>query len=127
VVQPGQEDPRPQKSRELVLVKAALEHRARGAPPSWLAVDKDTFSGRMLERRSASHPDRGAGTAGRRAVLEVSCTIAEPEHAGRMNGAGSAFILHPPSSVPVQRTLTLVRAYRASGAGYGVGGTSSPS
>jgi small subunit ribosomal protein S4 len=50
VVQPGQEIRMRQKSRELVIVGAALEIAARGATPSWLAVDKDTFSGRMLER-----------------------------------------------------------------------------
>ena len=50
VVQPGQELRLRQKSRELVIVKEALDVAARGATPSWLAVDKDTFSGRMLER-----------------------------------------------------------------------------
>jgi len=50
VVEPGQEVRVRQKSRELVLVKEALEVAARGASPAWIAVDKDTFSGRMLER-----------------------------------------------------------------------------
>lgn len=50
VVQPGQEIRLRQKSRELVMVASALEVASRGATPSWLAVDKDTFSGRMLER-----------------------------------------------------------------------------
>ena len=50
VVQPGQELRLRQKSRELVIVKEALDVAARGATPSWLAVDKDTLSGRMLER-----------------------------------------------------------------------------
>jgi small subunit ribosomal protein S4 len=50
VVMPGQEIRMRQKSRELVIVKEALDVAARGATPSWLAVDKDTFSGRMLER-----------------------------------------------------------------------------
>ncbi len=49
-VQPGQEIRLRQKSRELVIVAAALEVASRGATPSWLAVDKETFSGRMLER-----------------------------------------------------------------------------
>lgn len=49
-VQPGQEIRMRQSSRELVIVKDALEIAARGATPAWLAVDKDTFSGRMLER-----------------------------------------------------------------------------
>ncbi|MBX7119716.1 MAG: 30S ribosomal protein S4 [Gemmatimonadaceae bacterium] len=50
VVEPGQEIRMRQKSRELAVVKEALEVAARGATPTWLAVDKDTFSGRMLER-----------------------------------------------------------------------------
>lgn len=50
VVEPGQEIRMRQKSRELVAVKEALDLASRGAAPSWLAVDKDTFSGRMLER-----------------------------------------------------------------------------
>jgi small subunit ribosomal protein S4 len=50
VVHPGQEIRMRQASRELVAVKEALEIAARGAAPTWLAVDKDTFSGRMLER-----------------------------------------------------------------------------
>ena len=50
VVQPGQEIRVRQQSRELVLVKEALEVAARGASPAWIAVDKDTCSGRMLER-----------------------------------------------------------------------------
>ena len=37
-------------SRELAIVIVSLEQSGRGATPSWLAVDKDTFSGRMLER-----------------------------------------------------------------------------
>jgi small subunit ribosomal protein S4 len=49
-VQPGQEIRLRAKSRELVIVASALEVASRGATPSWLAVDKDTFSGRMLER-----------------------------------------------------------------------------
>lgn len=49
-VQPGQEIRMREKSRELAIVGAALEQAARGATPSWLAVDKDSFSGRMLER-----------------------------------------------------------------------------
>jgi len=54
VVQPGQEIRLRQKSRELVMVGAALEVASRGATPGWLAVDKDTFSGRMLERPQRS-------------------------------------------------------------------------
>ncbi len=50
VVEPGQEIRMRQKSRDLALVASALEVASRGAAPAWLAVDKDTFSGRMLER-----------------------------------------------------------------------------
>jgi small subunit ribosomal protein S4 len=50
VVHPGQEIRLRTASREMVAVKEALEIAARGAAPTWLAVDKDTFSGRMLER-----------------------------------------------------------------------------
>jgi len=50
VVHPGQEIRMRAASREMVAVKEALEIAARGAAPTWLAVDKDTFSGRMLER-----------------------------------------------------------------------------
>ncbi|MDE3126636.1 MAG: 30S ribosomal protein S4 [Gemmatimonadota bacterium] len=50
IVQPGQEIRVREKSRELVSVQAALEQSGRGGALSWLAVDKDTFSGRMLER-----------------------------------------------------------------------------
>ena len=33
-------------------ILAAMEQASRGASLSWLAVDRDTFSGRMLERPS---------------------------------------------------------------------------
>ena len=50
----------------------AMDQSSRGAPLSWIAVDKETFSGRVLEKPGAhEHPDRRAGTAGRRALLEV--------------------------------------------------------
>jgi small subunit ribosomal protein S4 len=49
-VRPGEEVRVKQSSRELVLVLAALEQAARGASLSWIAVDKDTFSGRVLEK-----------------------------------------------------------------------------
>jgi small subunit ribosomal protein S4 len=49
-VQPGQEIRVRQHARENVGIQAALEQSARGQLPSWLAVDKDSFSGRMLER-----------------------------------------------------------------------------
>jgi small subunit ribosomal protein S4 len=41
-----------QKSREMQPVLAAMDQASRGAALSWLAVDRDTFSGRMLERPS---------------------------------------------------------------------------
>ncbi len=50
LVQPGEEIRVRQKSRELGLVAAAMDQASRGAPLSWLAVDRETFSGRMLER-----------------------------------------------------------------------------
>ena len=49
-VAPGEEIRLQQRSRELVIVAASIEQSSRGALPSWLAVDKDSFSGRMLER-----------------------------------------------------------------------------
>jgi len=50
VVRPGEEVRVRMKSREQVSVMTALDQSSRGAPLSWIAVDKDTFSGRMLER-----------------------------------------------------------------------------
>jgi small subunit ribosomal protein S4 len=50
VVRPGEEVRMRMKSREQVSVMTALDQSARGAPLSWIAVDKETFSGRMLER-----------------------------------------------------------------------------
>jgi small subunit ribosomal protein S4 len=51
-VMPGQEVRIRQKSREVQPILAAMEQSSRGVPLSWLAVDRDTFSGRMLERPS---------------------------------------------------------------------------
>jgi small subunit ribosomal protein S4 len=51
-VAPGQEVRVRQKSREMILVLGAMEQATRGASPSWLAVDRTTYSGRMLERPS---------------------------------------------------------------------------
>jgi small subunit ribosomal protein S4 len=39
-----------QGSRELGLVMGALEQAARGTTPSWIAVDRESFSGRVLEK-----------------------------------------------------------------------------
>jgi small subunit ribosomal protein S4 len=50
IAQPGQEIRVREKSREIVAVQAALEQSGRGGSLSWLAIDKETFSGRMLER-----------------------------------------------------------------------------
>ena len=50
VVAPGQEVRVRQKSREMLMVKEALEQSSRGQAPTWFAVDRDSFSGRMLER-----------------------------------------------------------------------------
>lgn len=51
-VRPGEEVRVRQKSREVQPVLAAMDQASRGAPLAWLAVDRDTFSGRMLERPS---------------------------------------------------------------------------
>ena len=50
VVTPGAEVRVRMKSREQVSVMTAMDQSSRGAPLSWIAVDKETFSGRMLER-----------------------------------------------------------------------------
>ncbi len=52
LVTPGEEVRVRMKSREQVSVMAAMDQSTRGAPLSWIAVDRDTFSGRMLERPS---------------------------------------------------------------------------
>ena len=49
-VQPGEEIRVNLKSREMVSVQASMDQASRGAPLSWLAVDRESFSGRMLER-----------------------------------------------------------------------------
>jgi small subunit ribosomal protein S4 len=50
VVKPGAEIRVRMKSREQVSVQAAMDQASRGAPLNWLAVDRESFSGRMLER-----------------------------------------------------------------------------
>ena len=50
VVDPGVEVKVRLASREHQGVVAALEQSARGASLNWIAVDRDTFTGRMLER-----------------------------------------------------------------------------
>lgn len=49
-VRPGEDVRVKQDSRELVLVQSAMEQAARGASLSWIAVDKESFSGRVLEK-----------------------------------------------------------------------------
>jgi small subunit ribosomal protein S4 len=49
-VDPGQEIRVREASRQLTSVLGAMEQASRGQSPTWLASDKDTFSGRMLER-----------------------------------------------------------------------------
>lgn len=50
LVRPGEEVCVRMKSREQVSILAAMEQSTRGAPLAWLAVDRESFSGRMLER-----------------------------------------------------------------------------
>jgi small subunit ribosomal protein S4 len=52
MVAPGEEVKIRQKSREVQPILAAMDQASRGASLSWLAVDRDSFSGRMLERPS---------------------------------------------------------------------------
>jgi small subunit ribosomal protein S4 len=52
LVSPGEEIRVRMKSREQASIMAAVDQSTRGAPLSWIAVDRDTFSGRMLERPS---------------------------------------------------------------------------
>jgi len=50
LVTPGEEVRIRQGSREQVSIMAAMDQAQRGAPLSWIAVDRDTYSGRVLER-----------------------------------------------------------------------------
>ena len=50
LVTPGEEVRIRSKSREQVSVVAAMDQSQRGATLSWIAVDRDTYSGRVLER-----------------------------------------------------------------------------
>ena len=52
LVKPGESIRLREKSREIVAVQSAMDQASRGAPLSWLAVDRESFSGRMLERPS---------------------------------------------------------------------------
>ena len=53
-VRPGDAVKVRMKSREIVGVQAAMDQSSRGAPLSWLAVDRESFTGRMLERPQRS-------------------------------------------------------------------------
>jgi small subunit ribosomal protein S4 len=50
LVRPGEEIRVRPASREQAAILTAMDQATRGAPLSWIAVDRDTFSGRMLER-----------------------------------------------------------------------------
>ncbi|HEX5436362.1 MAG TPA: 30S ribosomal protein S4 [Gemmatimonadaceae bacterium] len=50
LVRPGNEVRVRPAAREQTSVLAALDQAARGVSLSWIAVDRETFSGRMLER-----------------------------------------------------------------------------
>ena len=52
LVKPGEDIRLREKSREIVAVQSAMDQASRGAPLSWIAVDRASFSGRMLERPS---------------------------------------------------------------------------
>lgn len=49
-VKPGEEIRVRQKSREMTAIASSMDQASRGAALAWLAVDKESFSGRMLER-----------------------------------------------------------------------------
>ncbi len=52
LVRPGEEIRVRPASREQAQILTSMDQSSRGAPLSWVAVDRDTFSGRMLERPS---------------------------------------------------------------------------
>lgn len=49
-VRPGEEIRVREGAREMPMVVDAMDQSSRGAPLSWIAVDKESFSGRMLEK-----------------------------------------------------------------------------
>jgi len=49
-VRPGEEVRVKESSRKLVLVQSAMEQASKGGSLSWIAVDKESFSGRVLEK-----------------------------------------------------------------------------
>ncbi|HEX2718183.1 MAG TPA: 30S ribosomal protein S4 [Gemmatimonadaceae bacterium] len=50
MVTPGEEVRVRMKSREQASIQVSMDQASRGAPLSWIAVDRETFSGRVLER-----------------------------------------------------------------------------
>ena len=50
LVRPGEEVRVRVQSREMAAVIGAMEQASRGASISWIAVDRESFSGRVLER-----------------------------------------------------------------------------
>ena len=50
MVTPGEEVRVRMKSREQASIQVSMDQSSRGAPLSWIAVDRETFSGRVLER-----------------------------------------------------------------------------
>ena len=49
-VRPGEEIRVREGAREMPMVVESMDQSSRGAPLSWIAVDKESFSGRMLEK-----------------------------------------------------------------------------
>src|ERR687895_677575 len=49
-VKPGEEVRVGMKSREMASVMAAMDQSQRGAPLAWISVDRESYSGKMLER-----------------------------------------------------------------------------
>jgi small subunit ribosomal protein S4 len=50
LVKPGEEVRVRMKSRQQESIMVAMDQSSRGAPLAWIAVDRESFSGRMLER-----------------------------------------------------------------------------
>jgi small subunit ribosomal protein S4 len=49
-VKPGEEVRVGMKSREMASVMSAMDQSQRGAPLTWISVDRESYSGKMLER-----------------------------------------------------------------------------
>jgi small subunit ribosomal protein S4 len=50
LVKPGEEVRVRMKSRQQESIMVAMDQSSRGAPLAWIAVDRESYSGRMLER-----------------------------------------------------------------------------